>query len=297
MRIIISGASGFVGGALAAHLRQSGVEVTRLVRRPPTDPTTEHQWDPAYGSLDPAVISDADAIINLNGRNISRGRWSARVKDELRSSRLNATRTIVAAIHRSNSPPPVLINASATGYYGDRGDEILDEESDPGVGFLADLSCEWEAVALGTQSEATRVVLLRLGMVLGNGGALGKMLLPFKLGFGGPVGSGNQWWPWIAMTDVIGAVDHILARGDLTGPVNLVAPEAVTSRSFARALGENLGRPAIVPAPAFAVKLALGEMAQALLLASTKVRPKVLEKSGYVFKAPTLAEAFRVVLG
>jgi uncharacterized protein (TIGR01777 family) len=191
----------------------------------------------------------------------------------------------------------VLINASATGYYGDRGDEILDEESDPGVGFLADLSCEWEAVALGTQSEATRVVLLRLGMVLGNGGALGKMLLPFKLGFGGPVGSGNQWWPWIAMTDVIGAVDHILARGDLAGPVNLVAPETVTSRDFAHTLGENLGRPAIVPAPAFAVKLALGEMADALLLSSTRAMPKVLEDTGYRFKAPTLARTFRAILG
>jgi len=297
MRIVISGASGFLGSALDAHLRQRGIEVLRLVRHSASDPTTEQRWDPSSGDLDPIVLSGADAVINLNGRNISQGRWSGRVKEELRSSRLDATRTIVHAIRRSNNPPPVLINASATGFYGDRGDESLDETSDPGEGFLADLSREWEAAALEAQSQATRVVLIRLGMVLGNGAALEKMLPPFKLGLGGPMGSGRQWWPWIAMTDVIGAIDHILAHGDLAGPVNLVAPETVTSRDFARTLGEVLGRPAIVPAPAFAIKLALGEMADALLLASTKAVPRVLAETGYRFKAPTLAEAFRMILG
>ena len=297
MKIIVSGASGFVGGGLVAHLRQRGFHVTSLVRRSPSNPGTEQGWDPATGELDPQVISGAGAVINLNGRSISRGRWTAKVKEELRSSRLDATRTIVNALNRTDSPPPVLINASATGFYGDRGDEVLDETSDPGTGFLTDLSRDWEAAALEARSETTRVVLLRLGMVLGNGAALEKMLPPFKLGLGGPMGSGRQWWPWISLDDVIGAVDHVLDHKDLSGPINLVAPEAVTSRDFARALGKHLGRPAVLPAPAFAIKLALGEMAEALLLSSTNVRPMVLEATGYRFKAPTLEEAFRVILG
>ena len=295
MKIIISGASGFVGGALVAHLRQRGHHVTSLVRRDPIDPEIEARWDPIAGDLDPKIISGADAVINLNGRSISRGRWTPKVKDELRSSRLDATRTIVAAIGRAAVPPPVLINASATGFYGDRADEV-DERSAPGKGFLADLSREWEAAAMEAQSESTRVVLLRFGMILGNGAALEKMLPPFKLGFGGPMGSGRQWWPWIAMSDVVGAVDHVLGLEDIKGPVNIIAPEAVTSKGFARALGEYLGRPAIVPAPAFAVKLALGEMAEALLLSSTKVTPRVLQDTGYLFRAPTLAEAFQQIL-
>lgn len=297
MRIIISGASGFVGTALAGQLRRRGFEVTALVRRTPSDPGAEAFWDPARGELDAGVVSGADAIINLNGRSISQGRWTTRVKDELRSSRLDATRTIIAAIGRAASPPPLLINASATGFYGDRGDEALDEDSSPGTGFLADLARDWEAAALEARSDTTRVVLIRLGMILGNGGALGKMLTPFKLGFGGPMGSGRQWWPWIAMDDVLGAVGHVLDHRGIRGPVNLVAPDAVTSKGFARSLGEHLGIPAIVPAPAFAVRLALGEMADALLLSSTRATPKVLEESGYRFKAPTLARAFGSILG
>ena len=297
MRIIISGASGFVGVALAAHLRQEGSHVISLVRREPTNPDIEARWNPAAGDLDPKVISGADAIVNLNGRSISQGRWTPAVKDELRSSRLDATRTIVDTIGRAAVPPPVLINASATGFYGDRGNEDLDEKSAPGKGFLTELSHQWEAAALEAQSETTRVALLRLGMVLGNGAALAKMLPPFKLGLGGPMGTGKQWWPWIAMSDVVGSVNHVLGLESITGPVNLVAPEAVTSKGFARALGEHLGRLAIIPAPAFALKLTLGEMAEALLLSSTKVAPKVLEDTGYRFRAPTLAEAFRQVLG
>ena len=297
MKIVISGASGFVGGALIAHLRQRGSQVISLVRRAPADPATEVRWNPVAGDLDPQIVSGADAIINLNGRSISRGRWSPAVKEELRSSRLAATRTIVEAVRRAETPPALLINASATGFYGNRGNEELDEASDPGTGFLADLCREWEAAAVEVKTDETRVALLRLGMVLGRGGALEKMLPPFKLGFGGPMGSGRQWWPWIAMADVIGAVDWTLDHPEVSGPVNLVAPEAMTSKSFARALGEHLGIMAIVPAPAFAVKLALGEMAEALLLSSTKAVPKVLEDTGYTFKATTLAEAFRQILG
>jgi len=297
MKVVISGASGFVGAALVEHLEKQNHDVTRLVRRPPTHEATEHRWDPAVSDLDPQVVSGADVIINLNGRSISLGRWSAAVKQELRSSRLDATRTIVQAITRAEIPPPLLINASATGYYGDRENEELTEESAPGAGFLADLSREWEATALEAQSSETRVVILRLGMILGDGAALTKMLPPFKLGFGGPMGNGRQWWPWIALDDVLGAIDHVIAHREIKGPVNLVAPEATTSKSFARELGEYLGRPAIVPAPAFAVKLALGEMAEALLLSSTKAQPKVLEDTGYEFDASTLAVAFRQILG
>ncbi len=297
MKIIISGASGFVGNALIAHLRQRGEQVVSLVRRAPVDSAAEVRWDPVAGDLDPEIVSGADAMINLNGRSISRGRWSPKVKEELRSSRLTATRTIAEAVSRAETPPALLINASATGFYGDRGNETLDETSSPGAGFLADLCREWEAAAVEVKTDETRVALLRLGMVLGKGGALEKMLPPFKLGFGGPMGSGRQWWPWIAMADVIGAVDWTLDHPEVSGPVNLVAPEAMTSKSFARALGEHLGIMAIVPAPAFAVKLALGEMAEALLLSSTKAVPKVLDDTGYTFKAPKLADAFRQILG
>jgi uncharacterized protein (TIGR01777 family) len=297
MKVIISGASGFIGGALAEGLRQAGAQVVTLVRRSSSDSETERRWDPAAGILDPSVLSGADAVINLNGRSISQGRWSAKVKDELRSSRLDPTRTIVDAIARAETPPPLLISASATGYYGDRGDETLDETSNPGTGFLAALSRDWEAAATQARSESTRVVPIRLGMVLGDGAALEKMLPPFRLGLGGPMGSGRQWWPWIAIDDVVGAIGHILERSAIAGPVNLVAPETVTSRDFARSLGAYLGRPAILPAPAFAIKLALGEMADALLLSSTKAVPKVLEDTGYEFKAPTLAAAFQRILG
>jgi uncharacterized protein (TIGR01777 family) len=297
MRIIVSGASGFVGTTLVAGLRRHGHEVATLVRRSAGDPS-ELRWDPAAGELDPAALSGADAVVNLNGRSISAGRWTPRVKGELRSSRLESTRTIVRAIAAADPAPPLLVNASATGFYGDRGDEELDESSPPGRGFLAELCREWESAALEAKPGGARVVLLRLGMVLGTGGgALERMLTPFRLGLGGPIGSGRQFWPWIAIDDVVGAVEHTLGCDGLAGPVNLVAPGAATSRSFARALGGHLGRPAVIPAPALAVRLGLGEMADALLLASTRVSPAALEATGYRFRAPSLAEAFRAVIG
>jgi uncharacterized protein (TIGR01777 family) len=297
MKIIISGASGFVGTALVERLGRRGDTVVQLVRRPPADHDREAVWDPSGGELDPAVLSGAEAVVNLSGRNISSGRWTSTVKESLRSSRLDATRTIVEAIARAERPPGLLINASATGFYGDRGDQELDETASPGSGFLADLARDWETVADEARTDSTRVVQLRFGMILGDGGALKKMLTPFKFGFGGPMGNGRQFWPWVAMDDVTGAVAHVLDTDTVDGPVNVVAPEAVTSRGFARVLGKHLGVPAIVPAPAFAVKLALGEMAEALLLASTKVRPVVLQQSGYSFNSPTLTEAFRRILG
>jgi uncharacterized protein (TIGR01777 family) len=296
MKILISGASGFVGTALTEHLHARGVQVVSLVRRSSTQAEREVRWDPAAGELDPSAVSGCDVVVNLNGRSIAGGRWSDRVKAELRSSRLDSTRTLVAAIARADRPPPLLISASATGYYGDRDDETVDESSAPGDGFLADLARDWEEAALEARSERTRVVLARFGMILGDGGALDKMLTPFKLGLGGPIGSGDQWWPWAAMADVAGVVDHVIAHPEIDGPVNVVAPGSATSRQFAKALGDALGRPAVLPAPAFAVKLAMGEMAEALLLASTKVEPRVLEATGYTFRAPTLGAAFRQIL-
>ena len=296
MKILISGASGFVGTALIEDLRGRGLEVLTLVRGAAKPGSHQRRWAPERGELDPDVVSGADAVINLNGRNIADGRWTESVKEQLRSSRIDSTRTIAEAMSRADQPPGLLINASATGYYGDRGDTHLDEASNPGDGFLADLCADWERTAAAAASGRTRVVAIRLGMVLGDEGALGKMLTPFKLGLGGPMGNGRQYWPWITIGDVVGAVGHILASPEIDGPVNLVAPESVTSKGFARTLGEHLGVPALVPAPAFALKLALGEMAEGLLLASQRVTPSVLLESGYRFSAPTLADAFRQIL-
>jgi uncharacterized protein (TIGR01777 family) len=295
MRIVISGSSGLVGSWLVPDLVAAGHQVVRLVRTEGAGQpgTSSAVWSPGRGELDAHILSGADAVINLNGRSIAEGRWSARVKEELRSSRLRSTETLTRAIAASSSPPTLLINASAVGYYGDRGDEVLDESSPPGTGFLADLTRDWEQAALAAQSDRTRVVLLRLGMVIGRGGALEKMLLPFKLGLGGRIGSGDQWWPWIAMEDVIGVVRFALDRPEVAGPLNLASPEELRCREFTDRLGDVLNRPTVLPLPAAAARLALGEMADALLLASTRARPAALQQHGYEFRVPDLAGAIR----
>jgi len=294
MRIVISGSSGLIGRWLVADLEAAGHEVVRLVRSgTKNQPSAGATWDPARGELDPEVLSDAGAVINLNGRNITDSRWSSAVKQELLSSRVESTRTIAAAITRTNPPPPLLINASAAGIYGDRGEEILAETSSPGRGFLADLARAWEEAAMAAASDRTRVVVLRIAMVMGRGGALQRMLLPFNLGVGGPIGSGKQWWPWIAMEDVIGVVRFALEDPEVRGPLNLAAPGEVTSRGFAKTLGGVLNRPSFMSLPAVAVRLAMGEMADALLLASTRARPVALQELGYEFRVPDLASAIR----
>ncbi len=296
MRIIISGASGLIGSALKTSLVAAGHGVVPLVRSSKTPGSGEAVWNPAAGTIDPSVIDGADAVINLNGRSIADGRWNATAKDELRSSRIDSTRTLVEAIGACNNPPRVLINASAVGYYGDRGDEILDEASPRGEGFLAELSRDWEETALAARSDRTRVALLRLGMVIAREGALGKMLMPFKLGLGGPIGSGRQFWSWIGLDDVCGVVEFILGNEAVSGAVNVVSPQQLRCSDFARTLGRVLSRPAIVPMPAFAARLALGEMADALLLASQRVRPTMLSAAGYEFRAPSLDMAIRSAL-
>lgn len=292
MKIVISGSSGFVGQALVEGLRQRGHQVNRLVRGVEEVPRVDQAvWDPSQGRLESSVFEGVDAVINLNGANIAGGRWTASYKDELRSSRLRSAKLLAETMAAMSRPPRVLINASAAGFYGDRGDEILTEETSAGPGFLADLTGEWEGATRSASDSDIRVVLLRLGMVVGSGGALERMLLPFKLGLGGPIGNGRQWWPWIAMDDVIGAVGFALEHEELSGPINLVSPEETTSREFARTLGRALHRPAFLPAPAFAVRLLAGEMADVLLLSSARVKPEVLKRAGYQFAVPSLEGA------
>jgi len=294
MKVVISGASGLVGRWLVPDLEAAGHRVVRLVRgevRPGTAGVAT--WDPARGGLDAGVLAGADAVINLNGRAIDEGRWTSRVKEELRSSRIRSTETLVRAIAAASPPPPLLINASAVGYYGDRGEEILDEGSPAGRGFIAELARDWELAALAAASSRTRVVLLRLAMVVGRGGALERMLLPFRLGAGGPIGSGRQWWPWIAMEDVIGVIRFLLDRPAVDGPLNLVSPRQVRCAEFAATLGRVLNRPSVLRLPAAAARLVMGEMADALLLASARVRPAALERMGYSFRIPDLDTAIR----
>ena len=297
MRIILSGASGLVGSWLQPDLEADGIDVLRLVR---SDEEAEAhdaaRWDPSAGILDPALLAGADAVVNLNGRNIAGSRWTESEKQLLRSSRLDSTTTLVRAVADADPPPKVLVSASATGYFGDRGEEILDESSSPGDGFLADLARDWEQAALAAHGAGIRVVAVRFGMIVARGGALAKMLLPFKLGLGGPIGSGRQWWPWVAIEDVLGVIRFVIDRTDIDGAVNVVSPHQVRCREFTSTLGSVLHRPAVLPAPAFAVRLALGEMADALLLASTRVQPARLEELGYRFLAPRLDDAIRRAL-
>jgi len=294
MRVVLTGASGFVGSWLVPDLQSRGITVFRLLRakEPVTSPDSGH-WDPPSGQLDPELLEGADVLINLAGRNIAAGRWTAAVKRELWSSRVESTRTLVHALGLCKNPPALLINASATGYYGDRGEQELTEESPPGTDFVASLARAWEQEALAAQQLEIRVVLLRFGMVVGRGGAVARMAPAFRLGLGGPVGRGRQFWPWVAMEDVLGVVRHVMEHEEIAGAVNVVSPESVRCREFVRALGTVLRRPSFLPVPALAARLILGEMAQSLLLAGARVRPAALLASDYDFRVADLANAIR----
>jgi uncharacterized protein (TIGR01777 family) len=268
------------------------------VRRAPSPGEDALRWDPASGAITPAGPSVADAVVHLAGDSIMGLRWTADKKRRIRESRTIATRLLVQTLTRLAKPPAVFVCASGVGYYGSRGDEVLSEESRPGTGFLADLAREWEAATATAIAQGIRVVNVRLGVVLSaHGGALAKMLTPFRLGLGGVIGDGAQWMSWIALDDVIGAIRHALTTDALRGPLNIVAPAPVTNAEFTRTLGRVLGRPTLVPLPAFAARLALGEMADELLLASQRVVPARLQASGYRFRYPTLDDALRAVLG
>jgi hypothetical protein len=295
-RILISGASGFLGGALAGALRADGHEVTPLVRRAARE--REASWDPAAGRIDAAALEAHDAVVHLAGENIAAGRWTAARKERIRASRVEGTRLLSETLARLSRPPRRLVCASAIGYYGDRGDELLTEDSAPGDDFLAGVVRAWEAAAEPARAAGIAVVHLRIGVVLDPaGGALARMLMPFKLGLGGRFGSGAQFVSWITRADVVGIVRWLLQQQEPARVYNATAPDPVPNRELARALGAALRRPAVLPAPAFALRVLLGEMAQALLLSSARVVPARLLAAGYAFAHPGIGPALRAVLG
>ncbi len=296
MKILVTGSSGLVGSAVVESLDSAGHEVIRLVRSAPKS-RTEVQWNPETGDLDAKTLEGIDAVVHLAGESIASGRWNEQKKARIRDSRILGTLLLAETLAKLSRPPRVLVSASAIGYYGDRGDELLDESSLPGKGFLADVCVEWERALDPAIEKGVRVVILRIGVILSAvGGALARMIGPFKFGAGGRAGSGRQYMSWIALDDVVGAISYSLAVDSLRGAVNVVAPNAVTNDRFTKALGHVLSRPAFFPLPAFAARLALGEMADELLLASTRVEPRKLFESGYVFKHANIEEALRHVL-
>jgi len=293
-RIAISGASGLIGSALVASFESRRDDVTRLVRRLPQS-SNELQWDPLREIL-PQILSGFDAVIHLSGENIA-GRWTEAKKRRIRDSRIVSTQNLSQALASAEKRPRVFICASAIGYYGNRGDEILTEDSRSGSGFLAEVSREWESVTAPAADAGIRTVNLRTGIVLSrDGGALKQMLLPFRLGLGGRVGNGRQWWSWIHIDDFLAAVRQIADNLSLNGPVNMTAPNPVTSADFTKTLAKTLKRPAVLPLPAFAAKLAFGEFAEEGLLASARVEPKKLLESGFKFRYSELARALSELL-
>ncbi|MBI5685167.1 MAG: TIGR01777 family protein [Verrucomicrobia bacterium] len=280
MKILLTGSGGLVGSALIPRLTVGGHGITRLSHSQP--------WPELAGH---------DAVVHLAGENIATGRWTPEKKARIRDSRVQVTRRLCDTVARLASPPRVVICASAVGCYGNRGDELLREESAPGTGFLAEVCRDWEAATKPAADAGIRVVNLRFGVILSAaGGALAKMLTPFKLGVGGVIGDGRQWMSWVALDDAVGVIGDALANDALRGPVNVVAPQPVTNREFTTALGRVLRRPTMFPAPAFALRLALGEMADALLLSSQRVEPAKLVASGYRFRFPELEGALRHLL-
>jgi uncharacterized protein len=296
MNILVSGATGLVGSALVPALESAGHTVRRLVRQRPLAGSPEVHWDPT-GSFDPVGgIEGFDAVVHLAGESVA-ARWTRDRKARILNSRKLGTMTVASAAARSQRPPKVVVSASAVGYYGDRGDELLTEESTPGSDFLADVARQWENALAPASGAGIRTVMLRIGFILSpHGGGLARMLPPFRMGLGGKVGSGRQWMSWISIDDVVGAIQHALATESLWGPVNAVAPHPVTNAEFTRTLGRVLGRPTIFPLPAFAACLAFGEMAKALLLASQRVQPVKLQASGFHFHHPELEGALRELL-
>ena len=299
MKVAVTGATGLVGSALVPFLLSGGHEVVPLRRASATGPGGDTpSWDPETGTLAAAVADGLDAVVHLAGENVAGGRWTAARKARIRDSRVNGTRHLAEALAALAEPPRTLVVASAIGFYGDRGDDVLDETSAPGEGFLPEVCQAWEAAASPAREAGIRVVHLRIGIVLTPaGGALGQMLFPFRVGVGGVIGSGRQYMSWVALDDVLGGVLHALRTEDLAGAVNMVAPNPATNREFTKTLGRVLRRPTIFPLPAFGARLAFGEMADALLLASTRVEPARLRNAGFALGYPDLEGALRHVLG
>jgi len=297
-KILIGGASGLVGSALVRAGAANRIQTLQLVRRNPAGPA-EIQWNPDAPTAitDPTPLEGLTAAIHLSGANVAGHRWTPTYKRKIVNSRVNTTRALVNTFRSLRQPPPIFLCASATGIYGDRGDELLADDSKPGSGFLADICLAWEAEAAQARALGIRVVHMRFGVVLAReGGALKKMLPLFRLGLGGRLGSGRQWMNWIALNDLVRAVFHLMNSPTADGPFNLASPNPVPNAEFARALGNVLHRPTIFPAPAFALRLAFGEMADEGLLASARAIPDRLLSNGFTFDLPDLTSAFRAIL-
>jgi uncharacterized protein (TIGR01777 family) len=293
-RILISGASGLIGSAVVPALEADGGEVRRLVRGPARS-ANELQWEPMR-EVSPALVSGFDSVIHLSGESVA-GRWTAEKKRKIRESRVVSTRNLAWAIAKAEQPPRIFICASAIGYYGNRGDDILTEDSAPGAGFLPDVCREWEA-ATHVGMAGVRVVNLRFGIVLSKrGGALKEMLRPFRVGLGGRIGSGRQWWSWIHLDDAVSAVMLAMRTEGLRDAVNMVAPNPVTNAEFTRELASAMKRPAVFAVPGFAAKLAFGEFAKEGMLSSARVVPKKLEENGFQFRYTELRPAIEEILG
>jgi uncharacterized protein len=298
MKILISGASGLVGSALTLTLRDDGNAVAHLLRPSGAPEPGDVRWDPASATIDAAAMEGADAVVHLSGASIAHGRWTPSRKATLRSSRVESTRLLVDALANLRRKPRVLVCASATGYYGDHGDELLTESSEPGTDFLARLARDWESEATRAGAAGIRVAILRFGVIFtSHGGALPKMLLPFRFGLGGRMGSGRQWMPWITLADAVAVARAAITDDRFAGAINTVAPNPVRNSEFTKTVARILHRPAIFAVPAFVLRSALGEMAQPLLLASTRAVPERLTKLGYSFRFADAEAALRAILG
>jgi uncharacterized protein (TIGR01777 family) len=296
MKIAITGSTGLVGSALIPFLTTGRHHVTRIVRTSTTE--RDVVWNPCTGAIDGRRLEGLDAVVHLAGENIAARRWDAEQKARIRDSRVQGTRLLCETLAKLQRPPRVLVSASAIGFYGDQGDRELTEESPSGSGFLPEVCRDWEAATEAARKAGIRVVHLRFGVILSpGGGALAKMLTPFRLGLGGRIGGGRQWMSWIALDDAIGSIAHALTTETLRGPVNAVAPNPVTNRDFTRVLGRVVHRPTVFPLPGFMARLAFGEMAKELLLASTRVVPLELLRTDYEFRYANLEAALRHLLG
>lgn len=296
-RIAITGITGMVGQALAERLRTRGSSVLGISRSASKKHPDNILWNSESGITEPGRLESIDTVVHLAGENIAGGRWNEQLKRRIHDSRVHGTRSLVKSLGAISKRPSTLICASAIGYYGDRGDHVLDENAAPGSGFLADTCREWEAEALAAEKLGVRVVCIRIGVVLSrNGGALTRMLLPFQLGLGGIVGPGTQYWSWIGLNDLVRIIEFCVDHSEISGAVNAVSPEPSTNREFTRTLGSVLSRPTLFPLPAFMARLVLGEMAQDLLLASTRVIPAALLRSGFQFEQPSLKECLQYEL-
>lgn len=296
MKILVTGASGLVGTALVRSLESKGRETLRLVRNAPAG-GNEVRWNPSAGTIDAAALEGIDAAVHLAGENLAEGRWTDEKKRRIRESRVKGTRLISETLAALARKPEVLLSASAVGFYGSRGDEVLTEQSAAGEDFLAEVCREWEEATAAAEGAGIRVAHLRFGVILsGEGGALKKMLTPFRLGVGGKLGDGRQYMSWVTLDDAVSAIEHALSDKTLSGPVNVVAPRPVTNKEFTKAMGSALSRPTFFSVPAFAARLAFGEMADATLLSSQRAQPARLTESGFAFKHPEIEAALRHVL-